>query len=106
MESPLLESWNKFLKPITEVDEQSLSNSALTPGSVAKRRELMSELYQMKIHEIKHLTGTESYEVICVPGGWIYTRFIENGTGGYDMSSCFVPRDDDYTGHIKKRSSF
>ena len=31
------------------------------------------------------------YEILRVPGGWAYTRFSENETGGHDMSSCFVP---------------
>jgi len=46
------------------------------------------DLMDMEIGEAFHV---EYYEVLRVPGGWVYTRFSENGTGGYEMSSCFVP---------------
>ena len=49
----------------------------------------MSELYKMALNDILHTK--EGYEILRVPGGWIYTRFSENGNGGNDMSSCFVP---------------
>ena len=53
-------------------------------------------LYSMKCGDILHLNCKESWEILRVPGGWIYTRFCENGTGGYDMSSCFVPFDNEF----------
>ena len=53
-------------------------------------------LYDMKEGDILHLGCSASVEVLRVPGGWIYTRFCENGTGGYDMSSCFVPFDNEF----------
>ena len=45
----------------------------------------------MKESEVIHLGTPEPWEVLRVPGGWVYTRFCENGTGGYDMAACFVP---------------
>ncbi len=33
----------------------------------------------------------EGFAVLRVPGGWIYITKSENGTGGQDMSACFVP---------------
>lgn len=49
----------------------------------------MNELLAMDIHD--ELTPHELLTILRVPGGWIYTVFCENGTGGFDMSSCFVP---------------
>lgn len=55
-------------------------------------------LYNLKEGDLIHLGTKEPYEVLRVPGGWIYTRFCENGTGGYDMASCFVPFDNEFMG--------
>jgi hypothetical protein len=54
--------------------------------------DIVDELRKMELHTT--LT-TADYEILRVPDGWIYTRFSENGTGGHDMSSCFVR--DNYT---------
>lgn len=48
------------------------------------------DLKNMKIHDRLNLQKGVT-EVLRVPNGWVYTTYIENGTGGYDMSSCFVP---------------
>jgi len=50
----------------------------------------VNEIYNMKLHEILSLSY-QSIRVIRVPGGWIYESYSENGTGGYDLTSCFVP---------------
>jgi hypothetical protein len=42
------------------------------------------------------------WEILPVPGGWVYTRFCENGTGGYDMAACFVPEPG--PGHVDDES--
>ena len=55
-------------------------------------------LYQMQMHEVLHTNSQEAYEIMRVAGGWIYTRFCENGTGGYDMSTCFVPFNNEFIG--------
>ena len=51
-------------------------------------------LYDMKLHARIDLSNT--LDVIRVPGGWIYRTSIENGTGGYDLSTCFVPYDNGF----------
>jgi len=51
----------------------------------------MNELLAMNMHETLELNGPENVQILRVPGGWIYTTYVENGTGGYDMSSVFVP---------------
>jgi len=43
------------------------------------------EIFSMKLHEVLH---TDWYEIIRVPGGWIYTRMVQDEG---DVSSCFVP---------------
>jgi len=48
----------------------------------------MNEIHEMDNGDILNYG---SYTVLRVPGGWIYTFYSESGTGGYDMSSCFVP---------------
>jgi len=49
----------------------------------------MEDLYLLKLHEVIHIN--EGCTVMRVIGGWVYESFIENGTGGYSISSCFVP---------------
>lgn len=46
------------------------------------------KLSDMPLHT--ELSG-DDYTILKVPGGLIYTLSRENGVGGYDMSSCFVP---------------
>ena len=62
----------------------------------------MSGLYDMNESDVIHMGTPEPYEILRVPGGWIYTRFCENGTGGYDMSSCFVPFNNEFQGSLSK----
>lgn len=52
----------------------------------------MDKLYGMKLHDILH---QGDYEILRVPGGWVYTRFTESGAGGNTPSSSFVPFDND-----------
>jgi len=59
------------------------------------------EIYNMGLHDTLELTGPENIQMLRVPGGWIYSIYVENGTGGYDMSSCFVPRNNEYDGKTK-----
>lgn len=54
---------------------------------------IIEPLYEMELNSKHHF---DDYEILRVPGGWIYTRFSENGTGGYNMSSCFVPFDNEF----------
>ncbi len=49
----------------------------------------MDPIYDLKLHEEYGIDNNTM--VMRVPGGWIYTSSYENGTGGTDMSSCFVP---------------
>ena len=44
-------------------------------------------IYKMELHDALQF---DDYEMLRVPGGWIYTRFTETGTGGYSCTSCFV----------------
>lgn len=58
----------------------------------------IQEMINMDIHD-SYFTfnvdgGEGDYEYTRVPGGWIYSKTVENGTGGFDMSSCFVPIPD------------
>ena len=47
------------------------------------------ELLDMEIHE--EVAIDRFRDILRVPGGWLYTNSCETGTGGYDMTSCFVP---------------
>ncbi len=47
----------------------------------------MDKIYGMKLHDILH---QGDYEILRVPGGWVYTRFSDTGAGGYSQSSTFV----------------
>ena len=48
----------------------------------------MDEIYKMKLNDVLH---TSDYEILRVPGGWVYSRYSETGTDGYSVSACFVP---------------
>lgn len=51
----------------------------------------MSDTHKMKLNEIMRIG---EYEILRVPGGWIYTNFAETGTDGLLFpSSCFVRFD-------------
>ena len=73
-------------------------NEDATEATGQVQRVVRCGLYNMKEGDVLHLGSPELYEVLRVPGGWIYTRFCENGTGGNDMSSCFVPFNDEFAG--------
>jgi hypothetical protein len=64
----------------------------------------MNELYEMKFHDVITPNTGNHVEIIRVPGGWIYTTYCKNGTGGHDMSSCFVPYDNEFTEAVKDMS--
>ena len=46
-------------------------------------------IYKMKLHDELELHN--SLHILRVPGGWIYRNDCENGTGGWSMTSVFVP---------------
>ena len=46
------------------------------------------ELHDMEVHET---ISFDNYEILRVLGGWIYTYYSENGMGGFNCSSVFVP---------------
>lgn len=52
-------------------------------------------IYGMGLGERLH-TDKGLYEIVRVPGGWIYSVFSDNGTGGYYVSSCFVPFNSEF----------
>lgn len=53
----------------------------------------MDDIFEMKLHDLFTLEGAEknNYEVLRVPGGWIYTR-----RGAYGYSSVFVPFEKEF----------
>ena len=51
----------------------------------------MNEMLDMKLHEIRYPDTKSSYEILRVPGGWMYTAYFQQGDGNYAQSSCFVP---------------
>ena len=70
----------------------TITNSSL-PGDSGYERERKA-MYAMKMHDQIELWN--GLDILRVPGGWIYITSSENGTGGYDMSSCFVPYDNQF----------
>lgn len=57
---------------------------------------IQDPIYTMNLGDCLQPNGSESINILRVPGGWIYTSYSENGTGGYDMSSCFVRFDNEF----------
>ena len=53
----------------------------------------MDEIYTINLHERLNFGD---YELVRVPGGWIYTRFSDSGTGGYHTSSVFIPFNNEF----------
>lgn len=51
----------------------------------------MDRLFEMELHEELYPKNNANLLILRVPGGWVYERYSENGTGGYDMCSTFVP---------------
>ena len=51
-----------------------------------------TELYDMNLGDIIRCDDTDSkgYEILRVPGGWIYTKVITNRSGS-QISTTFVP---------------
>ena len=54
----------------------------------------MSEIYKMKLHETLMLD--DCLLITRVPGGWIYEISAETGTGGYSLTSVFVPYNNEF----------
>ena len=50
--------------------------------------------YEMKLHEHRAIDANNS--VLRVPGGWVYTTFIEGYPGDYREQSFFVPFDNEF----------
>jgi len=50
----------------------------------------INDLLAMDIHDTIKL-NLSGQEVLRVPGGWIYTTHVQNGTSGFCLSSVFVP---------------
>ena len=69
--------------------------SALKP-LLAYTRCAMGDLYEMELHD--ELQVCDTVWATRVPGGWVYTTIAENGTGGLDSTSCFVPFDNEFQG--------
>lgn len=56
----------------------------------------MINFQRMELHEEAE-TGVSGVRIMRVPGGWIYSQLVETGTGGYSLSSCFVPYSCEFT---------
>lgn len=52
------------------------------------------QIYSMTLHD--ELELWQGLEVLRVPGGWIYKEWRENGTGGVDMCTTFVPYHNEF----------
>lgn len=50
------------------------------------------DIYRMKLHDIliTHL-GSQGYQILRVPGGWMYTRHESEDHTVVSSSSIFVP---------------
>jgi hypothetical protein len=59
---------------------------------------MLEKMYDMGLNDT---IGTYNGEITRVPGGWIYRTDSENGAGGYDVTSCFVPWSDEFQ-HTEK----
>lgn len=55
-----------------------------------------NELYNMDLMDILHISTVEPYEILRVPGGWVFTRFCNNGISENVISTCFVPFDNEF----------
>lgn len=49
----------------------------------------MDKVYKMKLHDT--LIPAFGGRIIRVPGGWVYESYSNDGDGGYNVTSCFVP---------------
>jgi len=51
-------------------------------------------IYGMKLNQTEQVD--KDVWVRRVPGGWLYETCVETGTGGYSLSTCFVPYDNEF----------
>jgi len=59
--------------------------------------EEMIKLRDMPLHGVLTIgADCEVMRVMRVTGGWIYTTYQKNGTGGFNLSSCFVPQPEEF----------
>jgi len=60
----------------------------------------MKELYEMKLHELIPVTGTNYIECLRVAGGWVYTTYAVIGNdaryAGFTPTSVFVPYNNEF----------
>lgn len=68
----------------------------LHPAEPTKPTKSNCALYNMEEGEIIQIRGAMLYEILRVPGGWVYTSYDDNGANGYNLSSCFVPFHDEF----------
>ena len=60
---------------------------------------MSDELYNIDLHNtLEPNISDYDIRILRVPGGWIYNQFVENGTGGYNMNSTFVPYNNEFIG--------
>jgi hypothetical protein len=53
-------------------------------------------VYDLDIHD--EMQVTDDTWATRVPGGWLYQTLRDNQIGGFDMTSCFVPFDNEFQG--------
>jgi hypothetical protein len=51
-------------------------------------------VYDLKLHESINFETVRT--VLRVPGGWIYELGIDNGEAGWEISTTFVPFDNEF----------
>ena len=61
-----------------------------------QKNDLPEDIYAMKLGDILKPSDKPDREIHRVPGGWIYVFYNQNGAGGYNLTSCFVPFNNEF----------
>ena len=54
---------------------------------------MTEDIYKMALHDNLE---NKYQDIVRVPGGWVYVFYADSGTGGYNVSSCFVPYSEEF----------
>jgi hypothetical protein len=57
----------------------------------------MDDIYNLKLHDALEMKDHNA-EIMRVAGGWIYTNYSQIGASSFNVSSVFVPFNNEFMG--------
>ena len=75
-------------------DQTEVNDESRAEGQSLLNDGLGALLYKLRLHDV--LGVHKHFEVMRVPGGWLYINYFENGMGGWSNTTCFVPFNNEF----------